>query len=355
MPLYNIVTLVATVLFSMSTVHGATTPPDGLASQRALIQRHLDNYEAALKKASLIKLGPPSVRPDLELVPCRGPVPADPRVQTFQEADTAAVHQLLVRIGDLYAIKLFERLPAEFMWWLRGDQNITIVSLVTALHETSHALTGIATRCNGKQPVFYFQGASHPVESAIGMTPNYAIAAQALPGAFRSAAPMSRYHRYLVMSQNVSGNNFAVLLDEFGAYVDGAEFEVLLADTDHYANAKNSGLTGLDGSLSATVEFMQFTVAYLKALKQADQASFLGIKKSPLVLKHLQRLWSGAESVLCRAQPYSAQAGGLYHVPPNALKLVYSEWARPVLDELQLSYADSSQCLSYYWQSPARP
>lgn len=355
MYLHNIVTFLATVLVSMSTVRGAAPTPDDLSSQRALIQRHLDNYEAAQKKASLIKLGPPSVRPDPELASCRGPVPADSSEQAFLDADTAAVHQLLVRTKDHQAVKLFEWLPAEFMWWLRRERNMTIGSLSTALHETSHALTSIATRCNGKQQVFYFQGASYPVENGIRKTPNYSIAALAMPGEFRSAAPMSRYHRYLVMSQNVSGNNFAVLLDEFGAYVDGAEFEVLLAETDHYANAKNAGLTGMDGNISGTVEFMQFTVAYLKALKQADQASFLEIKKSQHVLKHLQRLWSGAESVLCRAQPYSAQAGGLYHVPPNALKLVYSEWARPVLDELQLSYAYSSQCLSYYWQSPARP
>ncbi|PWF40332.1 hypothetical protein C7C56_026190 [Massilia glaciei] len=113
--------------------------------------------------------------------------------------------------------------------------------------------------------------------------------------------------------------------------------EIDFAQTDLYAKLRKS-VTLLDGNIAGTADLMMYVVAYLKAARESDRAGHEKISKSPLLLTHLQRVWSEAERVVAAADEFSVRAGGFYHVPEDVLAFVSSADSLAELDRIGIEH-----------------
>jgi len=221
----------------------------------------------------------------------------------------------------------------EIMWWMRAQGETTMSSVPTAFHEANHVVDFQLSTCNANLASYVFAGQTYVTDLARGSTPPYAIAADKVPAPIK-ARPVGRYQPYFVRTKPLPGNDFTTLLDEFNAYVAAAQLEIDFATTPLYRELPGA----FDGNIGGIADFMLYIECYLKAVYERDAQTYLRIKRSPLFIAHLQRLWSDGERILKSAQPYLAKRGGMFQIDQEILDVVYSEAYISELDKLSVKH-----------------
>ena len=214
-----------------------------------------------------------------------------------KEPAYVGVVEAAVREGGDSANALFNTMPEEFLWWIRMTGSIDIYTVGMAVHETSHTLNTRLTNCNRGRASFYFEGVRWNTEYRSTGSPPYATAASYVPDELKQS-PLSRYQNYFVRLGTNPANDFRALLDEFNAYVEGARTEVNAIGSPLYKRSVQ--FDAFDGNLGGTAEFMLYTLAYLKKVRIEHPDAWEAIRNSPLLLAHIQRMWSGAEMLFDR-------------------------------------------------------
>ncbi len=233
--------------------------------------------------------------------------------------------------------RLLGAVGGDVAWWLRRQGTVDLSSVPTAFHEANHAIDVALAACNGGKAVYVFHGETYVTELVRGSTAPYVVAAAAVPAPFKTGGS-ARYQTYMVRTPKVAANDFTTLLDELNAYVGAAEMEVALANSPLYARFRAEGNAALDGNIGGAADLMLYTLAYLRTVRQTEPASYARIRRSPLLLAHLQRLWTAAEAMLKTAAPLSSDKGGLYVYPIAALVAVGAPALTGELDRLGIRH-----------------
>ena len=236
------------------------------------------------------------------------------------------------------ASRLLGAVGAEVAWWLRKQGSVNLSSVPTAFHEANHAIDVGLAGCHKGKAVYVFEGVSYVTDIERGSTAPYVLAAAAVPASFKTGRS-ARYQTYMVQTPRVAANDFTTLLDELNAYVGAAQMEVALAQSPLYARFRAEGNAALDGNIGGTADLMLYVLSYLKTVRQSHPASYTKIRNSPLLLAHLQRLWSASEAMLKKAAPLSPDKGGLYVYPIAALVAVNSPAYAKELDRLGIRHS----------------
>lgn len=245
----------------------------------------------------------------------------------YARAVEAAVHE-----GGDSATALLNTMPEEFLWWIRVIGSVAINTVGMAVHETNHTLNTRLTNCNKGRASFYFEGVRWNTEYRSTGSPPYATAASYLPDELKKS-PLSRYQNYFVRLGPNPANDFRALLDEFNAYVEGARAEVNAIGTPLYTQFVQ--FDAFDGNLGGTAEFMLYTLAYLKKVRTEHPDAWQAISSSPLLLAHIQRMWSGAEYLFDR---WKSTGDKKYIVSQSILNTVYQSTYIVELDHLGIRH-----------------
>lgn len=251
-------------------------------------------------------------------------------------ADSALLASLPV-LNSAQAARLRGAVGADVLWWLRSQGALTLSTVPTAYHEANHAIDIALAACHGGRAVYVFDGHTYVTELVRGRTAPYVVAAAAVPAAIKAGAAL-RYQTYLVQTPRVPANDFTTLLDELNAYVGGAAIELELTRSPLYARFRADGNAALDGNIGGAADMMLYVLSYLKVVRTSYPDSYARIRNSPLLLAHLQRLWSAAEAMLKEAAPYGSERGGLYVYPIGALVAVRSAPFLAELDRLKIRH-----------------
>jgi hypothetical protein len=253
-----------------------------------------------------------------------------------KELAYVGVVEAAVREGGDSAKALFNTMPEEFLWWIRLTGSIDIHTVGMAVHETSHTLNTRLSNCNHGRASFYFEGVRWNTEYRSAGSPPYATAASYVPDALKKS-PLSRYQNYFVRLGPNPANDFRALLDEFNAHVEGARVEVNAIGSPLYTRFVQ--FDAFDGNLGGTAEFMLYTLAYLKKLRMEHPEAWQAVRDSPLLLAHIQRMWSGAETLFDR---WRATGDKKYVVSRDILHTVYQSAYIAELDRLDIRHRPCS-------------
>jgi hypothetical protein len=273
--------------------------------------------------------------------PVHGPAdcaPFESKAAIGVSASDARLLKAMPALASPQAARLRASVGADLAWWLRRQGAINVSTVPTAFHEANHAIDIALSECHAGKAVYVFNGINYPTELVRGSTAPYVVAAAAVPSAFRSGSS-ARYQTYMVGTPNRAVNDFSTLLDEFNAYVGAAAIEVELARTPLYGRFRAEGNAALDGNIGGAADLMLYVLSYLKVVRTAHPDSYAKIRNSPLLLAHLQRLWTAADAMLASAAPYSSEKGGLYVYPIAALVAVRSPAYLGELDRLHITHS----------------
>lgn len=326
-------------------VHQYTLPGAVQGSARAL--PHVSEYQLKITAfpvflliltlmlpAAAQGLGPAGPQPSYGAADCA-------RLRTGQGAPlNGADRALLAALPPLraaQAARLRAAVPLDLLWWLRSQGALNLSTVPTAYHEANHAIDIALAACQGGAAVYLFDGVVYATEMERGATAPYVVAAAAVPAAFRNSV---RYQTYLVRTPKVAANDFTTLLDELNAYVGAAAIEVELAKSPLYGRFRADGNAALDGNIGGAADMMLYVLSYLKVVRVSHPDSYARIRRSPLLLAHLQRLWTASTAMLKAAAPYSSEKGGLYVYPIAALVAVHSAPLIGELDRLGIVHPD---------------
>ena len=279
-------------------------------------------------------LGAPGERPAYTTADCARLEAATPAPQSG--ADRALLASL-PPLASAQAARLRGAVGADVLWWLRTQGEINLSTVPTAYHEANHAIDVALAACHGGRAVYVFNGKTYVTELVRGTTAPYVVAAAAVPPAIKAGAAV-RYQTYLVRTPKVPANDFTTLLDEFNAYVGAAAIELELVKSPLYARFRAEGNAALDGNVGGAADMMLYLLSYLKVVRTSYPDSYEKIRNSPLLLAHLQRLWTASEAMLKNAAPHGSEKGGLYVYPIAALVAVDSPAFIGELDRLKIRH-----------------
>jgi hypothetical protein len=294
---------------------------------------------AVPSSASAQTLGAPGERPAYAQQDCARLQGSQP--PATQSATDRAQLAALPPLASKQAARLRGAVGADVLWWLRTQGALNLSTLPTAYHEANHAIDVALAACNGGRAVYVFEGATYVTEMVRGATAPYVVAAAAVPAAIKAGAPV-RYQTYLVRTPKVPANDFTTLLDEFNAYVGAATIEVELGGSPLYTRFRSEGNAALDGNIGGAGDMMLYVLSYLKVVRTEYPDSYAKIRNSPLLLAHLQRLWTASERMLKAAAPLGSDKGGLYVIPIAALVAVNSPAYIKELDRLKIRHASTN-------------
>jgi len=289
---------------------------------------------AALQAAALEGAGP---RPQFSESLCSRATQPGPEWRA-KTPDELALNELLREAPSPQARRLLELVGSEVMWWVRSQGEISLATVPTAFHEANHLIDFKLSACNRNLATYVFAGQVYVTDLVRGATPPYVIAAEKIPASHKSR-PLGRYAPYFDRVKPMPGNELTVLVDELNAYVSTAQMEVDFAATPLYHDFFGPGKAlHLDGNIGGMLDFVLYTLCYLKAVNERDPRAYQLIKRSPLFIAHLQRLWFDAERILASAQPYSTRRGGYFLIDPDTLDAVYSDAFISELDKLSVQH-----------------
>ena len=266
----------------------------------------------------------------------------------IEGADMQAVNDILLAVDPAHSYAEFARLPATFMWWVRADSVVDMLSLGAAVHETNHKIDStLRNICNTDGLArFFAQGQVYVTDlNRNDRLANYSIAGEAYPAALKSSRSL-RYDGYITASSSSSGNDLSILLDELNAYTGGANLEVKLYSSPTYAYLT----TRADSDIGGMADFMLFLQSYLKAARLNYPTSYAKLETQARTKAFMQFAWTRAETVLAAAYPYSnvAAASNPALVPLDVVKAVYSAPFLQELDMLGITHKNPTDWASSY-------
>lgn len=224
---------------------------------------------------------------------------------------------------------LLNLFPNDVFWWIRLHGSVNVISVATALHEVNHTLDRGLTECNsGKYAYHLLGGAIYRTEHRVGFgdTPNIGILAKSLPESLKAETIGSRYPQYIVKNAANPSNDFAMLLEEFVAYIGGADFELSVVQSPSLVKLIPPEMTSINMNSGGMVDFMAYLVAYLKSLRTEHPKEYARLKSWPNMLAMIQQSWSSAEEILEKTYPHTifANQGGRVSISLNSLSVAYS-------------------------------
>lgn len=253
-------------------------------------------------------------------------------------ADMQAASDILLALDPAHGYSEFARLPGTFMWWLRGDASVDMLSLGAAVHETNHKIDStLRNVCNTDGLArFFADGVVHVTDiSRNEKLANYSIAGETYPDNLKAARGF-RFEAYVTAAASSSGNDLSILLDELNAYTGAARLEVTM-----FANPAYSYLTTkADADVGGMVDFMLFLQAYIKSARLNHPTTYTMLQNQSLTKSFIQFAWSRAEGVLAAAYPYStvASANNGIRVSGDVIKAIYSPDFLQELDNLGITH-----------------
>ena len=262
-------------------------------------------------------------------------------------ADMQQVAAIVQNTSPSHGYQLFVRMPQQFMWWVRSQGGrLDMGTLGAALHETNHQFNAAMSNvCNTDRKARLLLDSvlySTDLVNGNGSTQNYSIAGQAVPPELKTGL---RYDAYISSSATVSGNDFSVMLDELNAYTGGTAFEIGLLTSTPYSSLKLSGNFNAGGM----VDFMMYTLAYLKTARLNYPSTYTTLQGQPHTLEYLQAVWFKAEANLAALYPHTALAGtGGMVVSKETLAATYAPALISELDLLGIPHQPLSAWDSTY-------
>jgi len=251
-----------------------------------------------------------------------------------RSADVHAIRRILVASGNPSALDVFNRIQPEYMWWIRFAGDISILSIPQALHESNHLINARLRDCFTKNVSFFYDGRIFSTELPMRGTPNYSNARGELPASLVSNHAMSRYVTYVDRAQVHPGNDFKILLDELSAYVLGASMEISLLDTFDQKLLFKEELRWLDGEVGGMVEFMAYTLAYIRYVRLNSPALYSELREMPKLISFISTVWRDAERSLALVGKHSVAMGGRIAVSANHLDYIKSDVGLTELNRL---------------------
>jgi hypothetical protein len=188
-------------------------------------------------------------------------------------ADEIAVRDVLTSLND-ESVAIYRAAPDVFMFWIRLQLDLSLASMPTANHETLHYLNKQQRHCLRNSSLFVFDGKSYEIGIPRERTPNISVVVSEWPMKWISKSRNTRFHKYIIESSNFKDNNFYTLLDEWSAYIAGADLELKLL-ARYAPSVLPTGLRGdfaLDGQISGAIEFTAFLIRYLNTINKHDSA-----------------------------------------------------------------------------------
>ena len=295
---------------------------------------------AAVPAASSPKVAtqPSGASPAVTAANCGVLMAATVAAPAITGADMQATSDILQALDPAHGYSEFARLPGTFMWWLRGDANVDMLSLGAAVHETNHKIDStLRNVCNTDGLARYFaNGVVHVTDiSRNDKLANYSIAGETYPANLKSARAL-RYDAYVTTAASSSGNDLSILLDELNAYTGTAHLEVTMFANPAYAYLASKA----DADVGGMVDFMLFLQSYLKAARLNHPTTYSMIQAQSLTRTFIQFAWSRAEGVLAAAYPYSTVASSNNAVKDSGdvIKAIYSAEFLQELDLLGITH-----------------
>ena len=283
----------------------------------------------------------PGLKPTYNAAACGRLLILGTSAQSDVQPDAVAIAKLIAESGNIHAAKLTVSMTPSFLWWLRAFRPISFTTMPVAIHETNHDIDNALTKCNNGYSTYYFKGNVWTTEIRAGVFPNASVAATYVPTRFHDRSPLSRFTKYLVESAS-HANDFSTLIGEFNAYVGAASFELNLTATSGYADLARAGVTAYDGNFGGMVDLMMFTLGYLKFIELHPATSDV-LRSSPLVITHIQRLWTESEKIICAIAPYTNGHGGTLVMRTDKIDAIYAVDLISTLDRLQIKHMTSAQ------------
>jgi hypothetical protein len=209
-----------------------------------------------------------------------------------------AVHDELQAVDPVHALRVFERMPGQFVNWVASMEGVLGVDTIGfATHETMHNLSFALGSCSPRQTAQYLLlGSTIDTGLRFGDTANYSIVAETIAPGLKTHF---RYAEYIPAAAAASGNDLRILLDELAAYVGGAYTEQRYLASGRAGDDRRV----LEYNLGGMVNFMVYLQNYLQAARLNHPATYAAIRNNPATLAAIQTLWREAESVLQSSYP----------------------------------------------------
>lgn len=264
----------------------------------------------------------------------------------LSNANVRKIHDFLKAADADHAFSLFVRRPHDFVNWIVASSaaggKADWIALGAAAHETLHQVDFVLEDCGvaGSHKIL-LSGQILDTGVQPGTTPSIKVLAPHVDAALKSEP---RYRLYVTNA--AAGNDLTILLDEFAAYIGGANTERKLFE-GNYVPQQNSST---DSNLGGTVNFMLYLQAYLKALNESgDPAAYTAIKNNAGLIAVLQKLWTAAEAELEASHPLTEPASKPRMALSTAyLKEVYSPAMLAELNALGITHKPRSHWVGMY-------
>ena len=257
-----------------------------------------------------------------------------------------AVHDELRAVDPVHALRVFERMPGQFVNWvasMRGTLDVDTIGFAT--HETMHNLSFALGSCSAQQTAQYLLlGAIVDTGLRFGQTANYSIVAETIAPELTSHF---RYAEYIPAAASASGNDLRILLDELAAYVGGAYTEQRYIASGRAGDDRRS----LEYNLGGMVNFMVYLQNYLQAARLNNPATYAAVRGNPATVAAIQTLWSRAESVLQSSYPLTV-AGAVPRVDYSRayFAAAYSPALLAELDAIGVAHASAASWSGSYFR-----
>lgn len=248
------------------------------------------------------------------------------------------IEQILKLSGSNHGLTLFNLAQSDVMWWVRVFGSVSIATLPAALHEAHHSVNFALSNCNMGRYSYLLDSKVYISSLRAGDLPSYSIVNDYLPAQFKTSEIGSRYSQYILKNGKSKNTDYSVLLDELVAYIGGASIERGIVQSPSAAWLIPDGMTRLNGNLGGAVEFMLYTLCYLKAMRIGNPDAYSQIETFSIGL--LSKIWGMAENELVSSYRYTEfyQSSNILTVPLAALKAVYSDEFIKELDVLNIKH-----------------
>ena len=272
---------------------------------------------------------------------------------SIRSGDGQIINNILSSTDNLHGSAIFRFMPEQVVWFTRISGAISIQSLGTAIHESNHMIDALLTHCNDGFATYFYDGQVIATDHKFGDSPQYSVLAESLPSKFKVNSIGSRFHQYIQQNGSHAESDFSILLDELVAYTGAASFDISILRSKEYSSLVNRDITGLDVNPGGMVDFMIYTLSYLKAIRVSYPDAYARLQQQPKTLAFLQSIWSAAEATLVSAYDLTkdANTGGILIISRDAIGAAYSDEFLGELDRLRIKHASINSWRTSYLNS----
>lgn len=248
------------------------------------------------------------------------------------------IEHVLETLKSSHGLTIFKLAQKDVLWWVRVFGSLTVATLPAALHEAHHAVNFGLSACNGGRYAYILNNKLLFSEFRNGDLPQYHVVDRYLPVQFKTYEIGSRYDQYVLKNGRSNRSDYSVLLDELVAYIEGAGFERRIFQTQEALWLMPKELKKLNGNLGGMVDFMLYTLCYLKAVRLDFPGAYEAIKTKSVEM--LSVIWERAENELTASHSIADyhQINNVLTFSHAALRTIYSDEYIHELDLLRIKH-----------------